>query len=79
MFLTTTTTHHKTRAQIPNLRGERLFTAQIKEISEVSNVVKGLSMPMSSIECVFRRKVKNEVYELYHSSGEKKESAGRSH
>jgi len=52
---------------------------QIKEISEVSNVVRGLQHAYELHRICFPAEVKNEVYALYHSSGEKKESAGRSH
>ena len=49
---------------------------QIKEISEVSDVVSGLQHRYELHRACFPAEVKNEVYELYHRSGLKKERAG---
>jgi len=47
---------------------------QIREISEVSNVVKGLQHPYELHRICFPAEVKTEVYELYHR-GSRKEAA----
>jgi HD superfamily phosphohydrolase len=44
---------------------------QIKEISEVSNVVRGLQHPYELHRVCFPAEVKTEVYELYHRGGRK--------
>jgi HD superfamily phosphohydrolase len=51
---------------------------QIKEISEVSNVVRGLQHAYELHRICFPAEVKSEVYSLYHSSGGKKVTARRS-
>ncbi len=45
---------------------------QIREISEVSNVVRGLQQPYELHRICFPAEVKNEVYELYHRGSAKK-------
>ncbi|HEU4797015.1 MAG TPA: hypothetical protein VFT02_15380, partial [Pyrinomonadaceae bacterium] len=47
---------------------------QIREISEVSNVVRGLQQPYELHRICFPAEVKNEVYELYHRGGAKKQT-----
>jgi HD superfamily phosphohydrolase len=42
---------------------------QIREISEVSNVVRGLQQPYELHRICFPSEVKNEVYKLYHRGG----------
>jgi len=49
---------------------------EILEISEVSNVVKGLQHGYELHRVCFPAEVKNEVYKLYHRRGLKSESAG---
>jgi uncharacterized protein len=44
---------------------------QIREISEVSNVVRGLQHPYELHRVCFPADVKNEVYELYHGGSHK--------
>jgi len=51
---------------------------QIREISEVSNVVRGLQHGYELHRVCFPAEVKNEVYELYHKGESKKDSAGAS-
>ena len=48
---------------------------RIREISEVSNVARGLQYPYELHRVCFPAEVKNEVYELYHRGGLKKETA----
>ena len=48
---------------------------QIREISEVSDVVKGLQHAYELHRVCFPAEVKNEVYELYHRGGPRKQSA----
>jgi HD superfamily phosphohydrolase len=47
---------------------------QIREISEVSNVVRGLQQPYELHRICFPAEVKNEVYELYHRGNAKKQT-----
>jgi len=47
---------------------------QIREISEVSNVVRGLQQPYELHRICFPPEVKTEVYELYHRGGVKKQT-----
>jgi HD superfamily phosphohydrolase len=47
---------------------------QIREISEVSNVVKGLQHPYELHRVCFPADVKKEVYELYHRDSSHKEA-----
>jgi HD superfamily phosphohydrolase len=47
---------------------------QIREISEVSNVVRGLQQPYELHRICFPAEVKNEVYELYHRGSAKKQT-----
>jgi HD superfamily phosphohydrolase len=49
---------------------------QIREISEVSNVVRGLQHGYELHRLCFPAEVKNEVYSLYHSSGGNKNDVG---
>ncbi|HEV8367414.1 MAG TPA: HD domain-containing protein [Pyrinomonadaceae bacterium] len=49
---------------------------QIMEISDVSDVIKGLQHRYELHRVCFPAEVKNEVYELYHCSSPKKERAG---
>jgi HD superfamily phosphohydrolase len=49
---------------------------QIREISEVSNVVRGLQQPYELHRICFPPEVKTEVYELYHRGGAKKRTVG---
>jgi hypothetical protein len=49
---------------------------QIKEISEVSNVVRGLQQPYELHRVCFPAEVKTEVYELYHRGGAAKQTVG---
>src|SRR5690242_19711687 len=49
---------------------------QIREISEVSNVVRGLQQPYELHRVCFPAEVKNEVYELYHRGGAVKQTVG---
>jgi len=49
---------------------------QIMEISDVSDVIKGLQHGYELHRVCFPAEVKNEVYELYHRGGPKKERAG---
>src|SRR5215208_784863 len=49
---------------------------QIKEISEVSDVARGLKHPYELHRVCFPAEVKTEVYKLYHHGGLKKETAG---
>jgi HD superfamily phosphohydrolase len=51
---------------------------QIREISEVSDVVKGLQHAYELHRVCFPAEAKNEVYELYHRGGPRKQSAGSS-
>ena len=51
---------------------------QIREISEVSNVVRGLQHGYELHRVCFPSEVKNEVYKLYHKDESKKDSAGAS-
>lgn len=51
---------------------------RIKEISEVSNVVRGLQHPYELHRVCFPAEVKSEVYKLYHRSSVRKETAGAS-
>ena len=51
---------------------------QIREISEVSDVVRGLQHAYELHRVCFPAEVKNEVYELYHCGGPRKQSAGSS-
>jgi uncharacterized protein len=48
---------------------------RIREISEVSNVARGLQYPYELHRVCFPAEVKTEVYELYHQGGLKKETA----
>ena len=50
-------------------------TPRIREISEVSNVARGLQYPYELHRVCFPAEVKTEVYELYHRGDLKKESA----
>ena len=50
-------------------------TPRIREISEVSNVARGLQYPYELHRVCFPAEVKTEVYQLYHRGGLKKESA----
>jgi len=50
---------------------------KIREISEVSNVVRGLQHAYELHRICFPAEVKSEVYALYHNSGGKRETAGR--
>jgi HD superfamily phosphohydrolase len=47
---------------------------QIREISEVSNVVRGLQQPYELHRICFPPEVKTEVYDLYHRGGVKKQT-----
>lgn len=49
---------------------------QIREISEVSNVVRGLQHAYELHRICFPAEVKSEVYALYHNTGGKQESTG---
>jgi HD superfamily phosphohydrolase len=49
---------------------------QIREISEVSNVVRGLQQPYELHRICFPSEVKTEVYELYHRGGAAKQTVG---
>jgi HD superfamily phosphohydrolase len=49
---------------------------QIREISEVSNVVRGLQQPYELHRICFPAEVKTEVYELYHRGGAAKQTVG---
>src|SRR5215213_466690 len=49
---------------------------RIREISEVSNVVRGLQYAYELHRVCFPAEVKTEVYKLYHQGGLKKETAG---
>jgi HD superfamily phosphohydrolase len=51
---------------------------QIREISEVSNVVRGLQHGYELHRVCFPSEVKSDVYALYHKNESKKESAGAS-
>ena len=51
---------------------------QIREISEVSNVVRGLQHGYELHRVCFPSEVKNEVYKLYHKDESRKDSAGAS-
>lgn len=51
---------------------------RIREISEVSNVARGLQYPYELHRVCFPAEVKTEVYELYHRDGIKKEIAASS-
>jgi HD superfamily phosphohydrolase len=53
-------------------------TPRIREISEVSNVARGLQYPYELHRVCFPAEVKTEVYELYHRGGLKKETAASS-
>jgi len=50
-------------------------TPRIREISEVSNVARGLQYPYELHRVCFPAEVKTEVYQLYHRGGLKKETA----
>jgi hypothetical protein len=50
-------------------------TPRIREISEVSNVARGLQYPYELHRVCFPAEVKTEVYELYHRGGLKTETA----
>ena len=50
-------------------------TPRIREISEVSNVARGLQYPYELHRVCFPAEVKTAVYQLYHRGGLKKESA----
>jgi uncharacterized protein len=51
-------------------------TPRIREISEVSDVVRGLQHAYELHRVCFPAEVKNEVYELYHRGSQVKQSAG---
>ena len=51
---------------------------QIREISEVSNVVRGLQHGYELHRVCFPSEVKSEVYALYHESDSNRESTGQS-
>jgi len=51
---------------------------RIREISEVSNVVRGLQYAYELHRVCFPAEVKTEVYKLYHQDGLRKETAGAS-
>jgi uncharacterized protein len=53
-------------------------TPRIREISEVSNVARGLQYPYELHRVCFPAEVKAEVYELYHRGGLKTETAASS-
>jgi HD superfamily phosphohydrolase len=53
-------------------------TPRIREISEVSNVARGLQYPYELHRVCFPAEVKTEVYELYHRGGLKTETAASS-